>query len=299
MRNKGGHTPGRITTESQMVLLHRLLLRAVIALSLIALIATLRYVKRPLALRYSSASRYHLAISIRWQTISLLGALHLASNSKQLAWQTVMDDTIINSEDSVTARRRELLSRFAEALVSAWEQALSAFCSWGLQGEPAMFFQKYLTQRTRAWLKWISSHWEEDDFDIDKFKSFAPGLLFSFKLVHKARFRSKDKTPLDRSLFDWLLKELSSASKHRDRADQVAYRRMLWAVSEMHEYYALIILPDELRHTGRARSDSIVSLTFSCNDEGKVNTTGKGISEGSASDADRCDSAFSLSPTTL
>lgn len=158
----------------------------------------------------------------------------------------------------MTARRRELLSLFAEALVSAWEQALSAFCLWGLQGEPAMFFQKYLTQRTRAWLKWISSHWEEDDFEVDKFKSFAPGLLSSFKLVHKARFHSKDKTPLDRSLFDWLLKELSSASEHRERADQVAYRRMLWAVSEMHEYYALIILPDELGHTGRARSNSIV-----------------------------------------
>lgn len=144
-------------------------------------------------------------------------------------------------------KRQKLLQSFSRALDTAQKEADQVLnprfdrypdldiSPEGIPTNIMSLLGRFCAERTGAWMEWIASHGDEDEFDLGEFNKFAPGLLTSLTEVWH-------HTPLHQCLYSWLLKEVYNPRYIRSRsAYESAKKRLSKAVYEAHTWYANIL----------------------------------------------------------
>jgi hypothetical protein len=208
-------------------------------------------------------------------------------------------------------KRQKLLRSFSRALNIAQKEADEVLSPRfdrypdldispdGIPTDTISLLVGFCSERTGAWMEWIASHGDEDEFDLGEFNKFVPGLLTSPTEVWH-------HTPLDQCLYSWLLQEVDNPRYIRSRsAYESAKKRLSKAVYEAHTWYANILCyannldAFDFEPTPHAGEGSNVSEGSTSEVESAADDENMGSgSESGTEDSDRKPTA-SLSPNTV
>jgi hypothetical protein len=142
-----------------------------------------------------------------------------------------------DNKQVATSEMAQLLQKFAETLGLLQEQAAYQMGLQSWEGNLGLALVPFSHWHSSQWLLWIALHKNRENFDMDLFKSFGPGLLEGFSDAQKAAFPVKNESLFQCGVYSWLKLE----RKPRDNeADEAFDKKFDKALDEAATLYARI-----------------------------------------------------------